>query len=501
MPILDRTQLDPSDKLHLLAKTLICQAHGNITSLANEFSISRKAVCTARNALQTALNTLVSDKKELDCIVSVAVDKSQLRRSIVALSITSANSIRAIQEQIPIIYPGCSVSFGYIQGVIIEAQKNAAVFNKTVPLTNIENIAIDEMYSQGDPVLAGIDLDNGYLFSLSHETSRNGETWARVLGEAKEQGMNPKHVVKDGAKGIAKGITMTFDDIEQRDDAFHAVYLASKSRSKLEHRAYRHITYEAVAEKRCLKPSAAKNNRSLAKSFDWAKKKCLDAIDRYTFASQAVQKIRQAFCCINFKNGELITPDGALKLLTQAIELLRQTEHRDCVSVALYLENRLTGLTSATSALYQRLSALRCQYSDVVISLTCRIIERKRKLKKMNQWKRSEVIIEMAGAYYLLKHELIDTEVTKVMSKIEHLLQTRHMASSAIEGFNATLRTYLYARKGVNQGFLELFKAWYNLRNRRNGPRKGLSAYESLTGKCVNDWLTLIGFPPSPTIH
>jgi hypothetical protein len=71
------------------------------------------------------------------------------------------------------------------------------------------------------------------------------------------------------------------------------------------------------------------------------------------------------------------------------------------------------------------------------------------------------------------------------------------MASSAIEGFNATLRPYLYARKGVNQGFLELFKAWYNLRDRRNGLRKGISAYESLTGTIVNDWLTLIGFPPS----
>ena len=170
MPILDRTRLETSDKLHLLAKTLSCQAHGNITSLASDFSISRKAVYAARDAMQTALNALVYDNEEPDCIVSVGVDKPQLRRAIVALSITSANSIRAIVEQIPIIYPGCSVSFGYIQGVIIEAQEKAALFNKTVSLNNIESIAVDEMFSQGDPVLAGIDLDSGYLFSLSHDT-------------------------------------------------------------------------------------------------------------------------------------------------------------------------------------------------------------------------------------------------------------------------------------------------------------------------------------------
>jgi len=500
MPILNRTRLETSDKLHLLAKTLSCQGHGNISSLASDFSISRKAVYAARDAMQTALNALVYDNDEPDCIVSVGVDKPQLRRAIVALSITSANSIRAIVEQIPIIYPGCSVSFGYIQGVIIEAQEKAALFNKTVSLTNIESIAVDEMFSQGDPVLAGIDLDSGYLFSLSHETSRDGETWARVLGEAKEQGMAPKHVVKDGAKGIAKGIEMTFDEIEQRDDAFHAVYLASKSRSKLEHKAYRHIAYEAKAEKKYLKASP-ENKRSLAKSLDWAQKRCTDAIERYTFAGRAVQKICHAFCCINFKSGKLITPDATQLLLTQAIALLRKTEYRDCVSVALYLENRLIGLTYATSALYQRLSALRCQYSDAVISLTCRIVERKRKLKKMNPWKRRDATIEMAGAYYLLCRELSETKVTEIIGEIEKLLQTRHMASSAIEGFNATLRTYLYARKGVNQGFLELFKAWYNLRDRRNGPRKGTSAYESLTGICVSDWLTLIGFPPSKNAH
>ncbi len=119
----------------------------------------------------------------------------------------------------------------------------------------------------------------------------------------------------------------------------------------------------------------------------------------------------------------------------------------------------------------------------------------------MTQWKRQHVAIEMAGAYYLLGVELDDARVTELTGIIEELLQTRHMASSAIEGFNASLRTYLYARKGVNQGFLELFKAWYNLRERRCGLRKGISAYESLTGKRVNDWLTLLGFPPSKITH
>jgi hypothetical protein len=106
MQLLNRTSLNPSDKLNLLVKTITCQAHETISFLSNDFKISRKAVCKARDTVLTALNELVTDEYQPQYISRVSVDKSQLRRAIVALSITSANSIRAIQEQIPLIYLG-----------------------------------------------------------------------------------------------------------------------------------------------------------------------------------------------------------------------------------------------------------------------------------------------------------------------------------------------------------------------------------------------------------
>jgi hypothetical protein len=57
------------------------------------------------------------------------------------------------------------------------------------------------------------------------------------------------------------------------------------------------------------------------------------------------------------------------------------------------------------------------------------------------------------------------------------------------------------SEKGVNQGFLELFKAWHNLSVRRSGKYKGTSAYETLTKNKVDDWLTILGFPPSSATH
>jgi len=73
-------------------------------------------------------------------------------------------------------------------------------------------------------------------------------------------------------------------------------------------------------------------------------------------------------------------------------------------------------------------------------------------------------------------------------------LDSRHRASSAIEGFNAALRPFLYVQKNVSQGFLNLFQAYFNLRNRRWGRHKGSSAYEQVTGQRVDDWLTHLGY-------
>jgi hypothetical protein len=54
---------------------------------------------------------------QTDSVRQVKIDEPQLRRTIVSLSIAAPCSIRAIENLIPIIYPGVSRSFGYIQAL------------------------------------------------------------------------------------------------------------------------------------------------------------------------------------------------------------------------------------------------------------------------------------------------------------------------------------------------------------------------------------------------
>ncbi len=181
--------------------------------------------------------------------------------------------------------------------------------------------------------------------------------------------------------------------------------------------------------------------------------------------------------------------------------LLRRAAHKECNKAATYLVNRLDGLTLATQALHDKLQGCIARYSQQPVELACRFFECRRELAKAGKHKQQRLIQEMLGSYRLLTTQLDETRCEQLMQEVEMLPTKRHRASSAIEGFNATLRTYLYARKGVNQAFLELFRAWYNLREKRWGRHKGRSAHELLTGEKVTDWLTLLGFPPSKLSH
>ena len=82
-----------------------------------------------------------------------------------------------------------------------------------------------------------------------------------------------------------------------------------------------------------------------------------------------------------------------------------------------------------------------------------------------------------------LKH-LLGPQLDALLNAVQALLDQRHRASSAIEGFN-----------------LELFRTYYNLRTRRWGRHQGTSAHQCLTAQAVGDWFTLLGFPPSSTLH
>ena len=501
---LHRTPLTTSQKMECAAKALAGQeAHGTITQLSRQFGISRPTLYEAREAAGEVLTEHFARNESEYRTVRVEVDEGQLQRAVVALRVMAPNAIRPIEELLPILYPGVRLSYGKIQAILSEAEAQAKQFNERADLAKITASALDEMFSQGDPVLAGVDLKSGYLFTLALRESRSGEDWAQVLGEAKAQGLDLSVVVKDAAKGIEAGVREVFPEAEQRDDCFHVLYEMNKMRRRLEQRAYAAIAREQEAEQALRKIRAKHENRrrEQKRKITKAREHCQQAMSRFDAFDGAMEQVREAMEYVDLDSGQLRSGEQIRRQMEQAAQAIAPIDEPGCGKLAGYLINRAPGLSLATAALHTQLNALGALYPAPAVVLACMVWRLVCALEKSRHtWQHSEHRRLLLGAFAQLQ-SLLGPKTDDLLQTVKELLEKRYRASSAIEGFNAALRPYLYVHKGVTQNFLELFKAYYNLRTRRWGRHKGTSAHACLTGIPVEDWLSLLGYPPSSTLH
>ena len=386
----------------------------------------------------------------------------------------------------------------------------AAQWNAQADLSMIRAAALDELFSQGSPVLAGIDLDSGYLLSLQVCADRSAQSWAEVLEVARDQGLALEVVVKDAALGIAAGVSAVFPDAEQRDDCFHARYEVNKVVYRLERQAYasiesEHETFKRLAKTRC---SKVKLRRQREREHRQARRQMDRAIERYECAASAAEQLQRALSWVDLDSGQLRTAEQ-LQADTESVAQRFQTIDRDDGrKLSRYLHNRAPGLAAYGAELYAQLHTLAEQYTLPGVSLAAVMVQlldqlnTRRHTGRSRDAQRHQQRLHLLGAYQHLIQCLGDERAVELVQHVQHLWQQRHRASSAIEGFNSSLRPYLHVHKRVTQGFLDLYRAYFNVRTRRWGRHRGTSAHQQLHHRePIDDWLTVLGFPPSPRLH
>ena len=146
--------------------------YGAITGIANEHGLSRQDVYRIKDHAQQAILDGFQPQPPQQWLPEVP--EADLKRGIVALYTIAPTSIDDIVDIIPVIWPGCSRSHGFIHGILHTAKHNAAARLEESDLANIDAVAIDEMFWHRHPILTGIDLDSGFLFSAEKALDRSG---------------------------------------------------------------------------------------------------------------------------------------------------------------------------------------------------------------------------------------------------------------------------------------------------------------------------------------
>jgi hypothetical protein len=232
-----------------------------------------------------------------------------------------------------------------------------------------------------------------------------------------------------------------------------------------------------------------------------ARKVCAAAIDLHDQFEAAVHAATEAMQFIDLRTATLRTSAQMQSSIRAAAETMIALGDEKCIKVGKYLRNRATGLALYMNEMNVAFGELTARYGQVPVRLAAVICRLGQDLnRQLRPWARSRDERHMLGALAMLRDVAPETH-GELLSAVQQVLLKRHRASSAIEGFNAALRPFLYVHKCATPGFLELFRAYYNLRTRRWGRHKGTSAHELLTGERVADWLSKLGYPPTSALN
>ncbi len=499
--------LHPSSAVQIATVALAAQGeYGAVTELAREHDIRRQRVYDVRERARVVLEEEFAAQESMPSgSRTLELTSAALERAVVALRIVMPSSIRDIVEVLPLLY-GVKWSYGKVWNVLNDAEQRAGSMLEQVDLSPIESIALDEMFSQGRPVLAGIDLDTQYLFQLEVGKDRSGPIWAECLGRLRDrQGLRPQRVVKDAGTGLHAGVQQCWPEIEEYDDLFHAVYMMGKEAYHLERGAYRAINEVDELEQRRLKAKGKteKTRRSLGQRLRKARQQMTRAIDRFDRFEALRRQAGRVLELSDRGSGRLRTSREVVDVLTRVAAEMKEVEGRRVIKVATYIANRAEGLGKYLDSLAARLTSVIDEAGGpAVVEAVIRAYQANLELNRGGpSWDRRAREEELHAA------ALHVTDVTKrdlgrlktAFDAVIPILVHRHRASSAIENLNSVLRPYLVVQKHAEPGFLKLFQYYWNTKIRQWGRWKGTSAYELLTGDKVADWLSMLGFPPSET--
>lgn len=498
-----RNLLHPSSVIQIAAAAIEGQGrYGVVTGLAAEHGVRRAQVYDIRDRGVSALEReFCPSDPEPPGTFTWRGTFADVERAIIALRVVTPASIRDIVDILEHVLD-IDWSYGKVWGVVNAAERRAAEHLRSVDLSGIKNVALDEMFSQGRPVLAGIDLDTQYLFQLQVNDSRSGEAWNEALGELRDQqSLSPTRVVKDAGTGLASGVGQAWPDAENQDDVFHASYRLGQEAYFLERRAYAAIASADALEAKRARARSETDRRRLGQELRYAQGRMDTAINQYDRFTVSHQKAERALTLSDRGSGQLRTSAEVTETITQVADEMDAIGGKRVRRLAKYLRNRAPGLGRYLDDLGARLAAAANELNEpVLVQAVTRAYQASLECHQGGPlWDRPARRDELrAATRHLLDTAAHDPErLQRAVRAVLPELANRYRASSAIENLNSVLRPYLVVQKHAQQGFLDLFRFYWNTRTRAWGRWKGTSAHAQLTGAPVDDWLALLGFPAS----
>jgi hypothetical protein len=461
-----------------------------VQRLAEEYDISRQTVNNIGRKARKMLPLILEPGRHGPAPEkhTVEVTRDRLTRGCVVLT-----EVGVSQRDISLCLDELldrGMSSSWVNAELAEMEARAAEINALWQPEVDETLSGDEIYSNGQPNLLVVGNDSLYIYALTRQPVRDGETWGCVLLDAPDA----PQFASDGGKGLAAGVKKAGVEIHQLDWD-HLLRPLWGQAGRLEERAY--AALEAV-EERVAKFDQSHTTGRLKQHWDaWEKleAKAEEKIAHYDAFFPIARRVDDWFALIDLESGELRDPVKGAQSLRDLGEELEEWDGGIYEKLSRNLDSFADGLFSYQPVLEEALSPLVERWGPQAIRDLSQIWqieadEKRRSFSLVEQQARQELWEESLDEAVVL---LGEEQLWKAWDAVCDVLGRSWRGSMLAECVNSLLRPMLDGRKQTDQGCLELFRFLHNGRPFKRGKREGKSPAQLAGLNVPDDPLTLLG--------
>lgn len=458
-----------------------CIKSGCVTDIANKHNVTRKTVYSHINKVSEAIDQTLSKPEDVICYIPVSWEYIAMVTTL--LFIVCKSSVRNIIYFIKYAFD-VDVSIGKVCSILDEATAKAKQVNDSYRFESCKNSATDELFHQGDPVLAAIDLDSQFCLELQQEDTRDHNAWGYHLLNMIDKGYNPTNNVMDGGSGMEKAFSQVLPDVHVRYDHFHITQSIKETSRFLKNKYESSVT-------RCVKESTkldkAKTKQQQQKQ-GYHFKKVVKEMGDYDYVYSQFSTLTNwlQYDVLQLQSSSPEDRDSMFDFIIYELEELAKRHPHRIRSIVTTLQNNKVKLLDVVTELNAEFASLATNYN---ISI-------------------SDIWDICNNARYHLDGDRYNINLIKLYDKhgdrfdnieddVLNTLATVHRSSSLIETLNSRLRPYLDPRKGFKKERFELIKFALNhvpLMRSANEKMKGKSTAEIFTQVDHIDFISLLGF-------
>ena len=466
---------------------------GTRQRLAEAYQMSRQSVYNITRKAEEVLPAALAPGRHGPAPWSqtVAVTRDHLVRSVLVLFQhgVSERDMPVCLEQMLRSRP----ALGWVSARLGELAAQAAVVNAHWTPATGEGLAADEIFSQGQPNLLVVGNDSLYIYALTRQPQRDGDTWGCVLLDTPAT----PQLARDGGTGLRAGAALA-EKLDQLD-WWHTLRDLWRSDASRERQAYAALL--AVAEREILFAQTHTEKRLAQHLAQWEKlnQQAEQALVAYDAFHPLARQVDEQFAMFDLPTGQVRTLSATAARLRTLGQQIHALGGRACLALGATLRGQAETLCAYLPRLAQALAPLQARWGAAAIAALGRIWqieewERRRQLGVVEQrtfralWNAS---LDEAAA-------LLGANLFAVWDELHAILSINWRSSSAAECVNSLLRPHFDAHRYTDQKMLELLRFLHNVHRFPRGNRAGFAPAELVGLELPTDPWTLLGLPAGP---